>query len=411
MFRPTKPLLPPALALVALLSAAVTACADPVEPPFVAASFVRHDETTRNADRVTAAVEWNRLTRTIISRREPSPNWSARDFAMVSVAQYNAIIAAERAKSGGQHASIGGASAGAAAAVLGALFPMEQTVIAAQLAADAAYFRTLPNEKQDDFAAGVAIGRSSAAAVLARAAMDKSDLVWTGSIPTGAGIWKPSAAPAKPVNPRWGEITPWLMTSGSQFHPSAPPAFGSPAYQAALAEVRQYTDNRTPAQLTIAQFWNSDYGAGGPAGYFGAYASGLVTSRHFDERKAAQALALLHMAIMDASIGCYEAKYSYLVQRPYQGDPGITTPVGRPNHPSYPSAHSCLSSAGAAVLTSFFPDAAATLDAMVTEAGMARIYAGLHYRFDVDAGRTLGESVAALAITLARQGHAPIPLR
>ena len=98
--------------------------------------------------------------------------------------------------------------------------------------------------------------------------------------------------------------------------------------------MRRYSDERTPEQLRIAQFWNSGYGPGGPAGYFGTLAAQLATRQHLDERRAARVLAVLHMAIMDASIACYDAKYHYWLLRPYQADPAITTPVGRPNFPA-----------------------------------------------------------------------------
>jgi membrane-associated phospholipid phosphatase len=200
------------------------------------------------------------------------------------------------------------------------------------------------------------------------------------------------------------------MTSGDQFRPPPPPAFGSPGYLADLAEVRRLSDTRTPEQLQIAQFWASGYGAGGPAGYFGAAAVELITRQHLDERRAARVLATLHMAIMDASIGCYEAKYRYWYLRPYQADPAITTPVGKPNFPSYPSAHSCLSAAAGGVLGALFPTAADDLRAKVEEAGVSRLYAGLHFRFDVTAGQALGVGVADLALRLGPNGHQPIAL-
>jgi membrane-associated phospholipid phosphatase len=200
------------------------------------------------------------------------------------------------------------------------------------------------------------------------------------------------------------------MRSGDQFRPAPPPAVGSPEYLADLAEVRQLSDTRTAEQLRIAQFWQSGYGAGGPAGYFGSVAAELAARRRLDEREAARMFALLHMAVMDASIGCYEAKYAYWYIRPNQADPAITTPVNRPNFPAYPSAHSCLSAAGAGVLAALFPAAADDLHAMVEEAGVSRLYAGLHFRFDVTAGRELGEAVARLVLRRAPSDQRPIRL-
>lgn len=355
------------------------------------------------AERVTASALWNQRTREIISRRGGSSNVAARSFALVSVAQYDAVIAAERAKHRGEHPSEAAAAAAASAAVLTGLYPPEQSFIDAQLASDAAYFPTLPSERDADFDAGAAIGREVAAAVLAYAAMDGSKTPWTGTVPVGPGYWIPVSNPPQDAN--WGGVRPWFMRSADQFRPAPPPAFGSPEYLVDLAEVRYFSDTRTDEQLAIAKYWATGYGAGGPAGFFGSVGSGLAAREHLNERRTARMLAVMHMAIMDASIGCYEAKYLYWYIRPYQADAAITVPVTRPNFPSYPSAHSCLSSAAAGVLGGFFPSAKPDLQAMVEEAGMSRIYAGLHFRFDVTAGQQLGYGVARLALRRAPRGH------
>jgi len=360
---------------------------------------------------ITASEQWNLRTRMIIGRRATGPNDAARAFALVSVAQYDAVVAAGNARARGVHASDAGAAATASAVVLAALYPVEQQFIDSALTADAAYYPKLPSERETSFASGGERGRAIAAAVLARAATDGSTAIWTGTVPVGPGIWIPAPAPAKPQGALWGNVRPWLLSSGKQFRPSPPPAFGSPAEVDALAEVQHYSDTRTPEQLQIAQFWATGAGPGGPAGYFGNLAVQLAGRQHLDERASARMLAVLHMAIMDASIGCYDGKYFYWYIRPYQADLAITTPVARPNFPSYPSAHSCLSSAAGRVLTGFFPASADTLHALVEQAGVSRIYAGLHFRFDVDAGRQLGTSVGELALKLAPHGHEPIRLQ
>ena len=366
---------------------------------------------TAPADRETAAARWDVLTRLIVGRREAGPLGLSRTFALVSVARYDAVIAAEDAKVRGQHPSVAGAAARAAADVLAGLYPVEGPVVQAQLAADRAYFPGLPSERDADFAAGEDVGRRVAAAVLARAATDRSNAVWTGTIPTGPGFWRNAPPPAQPLAPLWGQVRPWVMASGDQFRPAAPPAFGSPEFLSSLAEVRHYADTRTPEQLAIAQFWGiTILNAGAPPGYFGALGLEMAARHHLDERQTSRMLALVHMATMDASIGCWDAKFAYWYIRPFQADPGITTPVGRPNFPSYPSAHSCLSAAGAGVLMGLFPEETNDLQAQVEEAGWARIYGGLHFDFDVTAGQDLGYSVARLVLDHAPRGHEAIPL-
>lgn len=388
----------------------IVACSDNAPTAPVSAASRATPATPGTTDRQTAAERWMALTRQIVGRREPSPVGTARSFALVAVAQYDAIIAAQDAKTRGRHPSEAGAAVSAAARVLGALYPAESATIAGQIAADATYFPTLPSEKDADFESGMSVGNGVAATVLARAATDNSTAVWTGTVPTGAGYWYGAPPPALPVAPLWGTVRPWLLTSGSQFRPAPPPVFGSPEFLTALAEVRHDSDTRTADQLAIAQFWAFGLGAGGPMGYFTDLATQYAMHRHMNEEQSARVFATMHMAMMDASIGCWDAKYAYWYIRPFQADPAITTPVGRPNFPSYPSAHSCFSAAAVGVLAGIFPSEAASLRAMVAEAGDARIFAGLHYRFDVIAGQQLGASVAALALEKMPVGHTAIPL-
>jgi membrane-associated phospholipid phosphatase len=89
--------------------------------------------------------------------------------------------------------------------------------------------------------------------------------------------------------------------------------------------------------------------------------------------------------------------------RPPQADPGIVTTFSVPNHPSYPSAHSCVSAAAATVLGSLFPDRTTELNGWVADAGLSRMYAGIHYRFDITAGRNLGEAVGQWALAHANR--------
>jgi len=117
---------------------------------------------------------------------------------------------------------------------------------------------------------------------------------------------------------------------------------------------------------------------------------------------------LTSTTMFDAAISCWDAKLTYWLIRPWNADTRIVplasmgTPP--PNHPSYPSGHSCVSSSGAEVLATFFPENRTELEAMVTEAGLSRMYGGIHYRFDIVAGQHLGRSVAAFTIAADASG-------
>lgn len=128
----------------------------------------------------------------------------------------------------------------------------------------------------------------------------------------------------------------------------------------------------------------------------------LVTAAHYDELAASHLFAILNSAAMDATIGCWEAKYYFLMLRPTMADPTITTVYPLPNHPSYPSGHSCVSASAATVLAAYFPAQAGNLNAGVIEAGLSRIYGGIHYRFDITAGQRLGSATAEWALAYDR---------
>jgi len=140
------------------------------------------------------------------------------------------------------------------------------------------------------------------------------------------------------------------------------------------------------------------------------FASEMIVSHRNSERETARVLALANMAAFDVLNACFDAKFAYYLIRPSQADPLINLPVGLPNHPSYPSGHSCITSAYATVLASVFPDESERLQGMVVEAGLSRMYGGLHYRFDCEVGQALGRDVAEWVMRVTAGGHTAIPL-
>jgi membrane-associated phospholipid phosphatase len=201
------------------------------------------------------------------------------------------------------------------------------------------------------------------------------------------------------------------MTSGAQFRPAPPPAFGSPQFSDALAEVRKISDTRTEEQKQIAIFWNLPAGTHQPPGYWNAEAATLALRYRLNERDAAHTMALMNMTSYDAVVASHEAKYHYWLVRPSQADAGIVLPIGLPNFPSYPSNHASISAAMARVLGDRFPSEARRLDDLADQAALSRVYGGIHYRFDGEAGLSLGRTVAAWALAHDVNGHQPFDLR
>jgi hypothetical protein len=165
-----------------------------------------------------------------------------------------------------------------------------------------------------------------------------------------------------------------------------------------LAEIRLLSETRRPEQLAIARFWSFPTGTPTPPGYWNQVASDFIEQHGLNEREATHVFALMDAAMVDAAIGCWDAKFFYWYIRPSQADAAITLPIGLPNHPSFPSAHSCISSAATTVLAHFFPKHAKDLQNQLELAGLSRMYGGIHYRFDIDAGQALGKSVGKYAI-------------
>ena len=342
-------------------------------------------------------VRWNAIARAQTHTHAMSQQAGVRTFAYLSLAQYNATVAAQHAKGKRDHPSVGAAVAGASAVVLASVFPDQAAYFDAQVGAQMGE----PDEDdQDDadFAAGEALGRAVGAAVLASAATDGFTASVAGVvIPVCPGCWL-SAPGGAPVFPLLGQMRPFFLRTGSQFRPNAPPAFGSPAYVTALAEVRRFSDTRTHEQDSLAKFWAKPAGFAVIHAYANQIATDEITKFRLGERRAAHVLALMNMTSMDALIASHDAKYTYWLIRPTQADPSIVLAIPLPNHPSYPSNHACVTGASMAILASFFPRDADYLSGLADQAGVSRIYGGIHYRFDMDAGFTLGRTVARYAI-------------
>ena len=348
-----------------------------------------------------ATVVWNAEARRVVSATSLSSPAATRAYTLPSVAQRIVLtrIGADTLRTSSR-AAIGYASA----RLLTAMAPTQ--AVAIQLA--------LQNELRQPtagtasaLAAGQTLGEFIADSLLRLRAGDTTVLLGEVTLPTGPGVWA-TAAGRLPVNPRWGEARPWLLTSAAAITVPAPPALTSPAFLSALAEVRQISTTRTDAQLAIANYWVYGSGTPTPPGYWNGVASDLCVHYQVSELQCATILATLNQAMMDAGIVTWVAKYRYLLPRPIQMDPAITTPVGLSNHPSYPSAHSSYSSTAGVVLSWFFPRERPLLETWVKDANLSRIYGGVHYRFDGDASDAIGRQVGALYVaTLSAAGLRP----
>ena len=288
-------------------------------------------------------------------------------------------------------------AAGAAATVLSYLWPADEATFTGW-AEEVAHSRLLAGtDWPSDVAAGLELGRQVGQAVVAWAEADSSDAKWTGSVPEKLGQWTGT----EPVEPLAGTWKTWVLTSGSQFRPGPRAAHDSEQMRQELAEVREF--KRTNLTNLIAHYWEY-YGGRAYYEYWNIHAGRKIFEYRLDANppRAARIYALVHMGLHDAAVACWDAKYTYWEARPAMLDPEITPLFVTPNHPSYPSAHSCLSGAATEVLAHLFPREAGYFTGLANEASEARIWAGIHVRSDVVVGLALGRAVADVVVARAR---------
>ncbi|MEY3176618.1 MAG: Serralysin precursor [Planctomycetota bacterium] len=380
---------------------------------------------------------WNDITLQAIRDERPAPPMASRALAMVSTAVFDAVNSIDgryQSYSGvapvSPLASVDAAAASAARDILVSLFPARAATF------DTALTATLAGLPADSSTTtGVDAGRAAAASILALRAADGKDVI-SPYAPSGTpGSWAPTVPAFAPaVLPQWGGVKPWSMTIGSQFRPPAPPAITTTEYSSAFALVRQLgaqnSTIRRADQTATAFFWAGGPGTATPPGQWNMIAQTVAEQQDLSTPETSRMYALLNIALADAAIACWDAKYFYDYWRPITairnghadgnagtpGDPAWQPLLTTPAFPSYTSGHSTFSSAAAAVLTAFYgtdtiaftatsevPGVAnrsfRSFTAAANEAGMSRIYGGIHFGFDnkagLSSGRALGNWVAS----------------
>ncbi|HVL97639.1 MAG TPA: vanadium-dependent haloperoxidase [Solirubrobacteraceae bacterium] len=355
---------------------------------------------------------WIRRALGSVAHHTKNPPAASRAYALVSIAACDAAVAAAHWQTvhGGGHPSVRTAIAGAASRALKAVFPEEPGArldADARAAADAevAAGRAAPAAAS----AGLELGRRVAARVVRRVRGDRVDPLWDGPRPRDRGSWAPPpgsvARPVAPLAARWHT---WLLPSPSAVRPPAPPRYGSPEYLAAAAEVVRVGRSLTPEQTRIARFWAGGENTGLPPGIWNQVALEVVRDRRLSPFRSARTFALLNAALADAGVATWDAKYAYWSARPVNAVADLGLAQGwqpllpTPTFPSYPSGHSAYSAAAATVLAHLFPDQADLFAAKAEEAAQSRLYGGIHFRFDNDAGLRMGRAIGRRAVARAR---------
>jgi membrane-associated phospholipid phosphatase len=354
---------------------------------------------------------WIQIAQQMVASANPAPTLSTRAMALVSVAMYDATVAAWNSKyaysrphpadissdivpivnttNSPSYPNEHAVTAGAACMVLSYLFP-DQTEALMGMEAQAAHSRVLAGAAfPSDVARGMELGEAVGLAVIEYASGDGSGQVSNMVFPPATGVWNN----ANPVTPLAGTWKPWVLAAGNQIRLNAPPAFGSADANAQYDLVKNLARNNTTNHS--AWFWQPSF-----IFPWGDTMHREIFENHLDANapRAARVYALGTIAQHDATIACWDTKYTYLELRPSMADPTVATLFANPGHPGYPSGHACASQASAAVLSYLFPSDAAALQAMGTDAGMSTFYAGIHTQFDVQQGFALGGAVGNAVI-------------
>jgi PAP2 superfamily protein len=307
--------------------------------------------------------------------------------------------------------------------------------------------KSLETKLRDDLAASLpsdvlarseALGKAVAARILEWSRGDRGAVVENLGFPleyelaVGVARWVPTSLivqQQKPLLPNWGQNRTFAMPGATFCNVTSPPVYSeeksSTFYREAL-EVYRVTRSLKADQREIARFWADDpMLSPTPPGHWISIALQILERDKADLEKSVDVLARLGVALADSFIACWQAKFQYDLLRPVTYirriiDPRWESQITTPPFPEYPSGHSTQSGAAAMVLTHLFGENFAFQDrtherdgipprsfpsfwAAAQEAGMSRLYGGIHFRTAIERGLEQGRCVGAFAVALLTQ--------
>ena len=393
----------------------------------------KHSSNDAFTDSVSQVIQWNRILLSIVRTpgAQPATVHPTRSFAIMHAAIYDAVNAIDRThapylvKVDGvrKHASQEAAAAGAAHEVLAALYPSFKAMLDADLQESLANIGSGREVNE-----GLQLGQDVGSQVLALRSSDGSDappLPYVFGNAPGDYQSTPPNFPKQPQFTNWSHVTPFALQHADQFRPEPPPALDSDTYADAFNKTKSLgIANSTAAtadQALTGRFWN-----GAIQNYWNEIAQTSAIDFGLTTTQSARLFALLNLSFADSVIAFYDAKYTYNFWRPVTAIRDASTAINvnttaDPNwlpevtnttpDPSYPGAHAVISAAGAKVLISFFdrdylkfqvtsevlPGVERSFDSFsdaAQEATLSRIFAGVHFQFDLSSGQRLGSQVA-----------------
>ena len=380
---------------------------------------------------VNPVIEWNRSLLVVLRTpgAQPATIHSTRSFAMMHAAIFDAVNSitktyppyAVHLQHVSREASTQAAADQAAHDVLVSLYPTFSAALDSELQLDLEQIQDGQHKTQ-----GIEIGEKVAAEIVALRSGDGSGFTLPPFIPNSAPgsyqLTPPNFAPADFI--QWSRVKPFAIDSPSEFLPAPPPELTSDRYTDSFEEVKSLglitSATRTSDQTEIGKFWN-----GNIQDFWNEIAQSAALQDHLNLVRSAHLFALLNVSVADTVITFFEAKYTFDLWRPVtaiqlagtdnnpqtQPDPTwIPLSTKTAPDPSYPGGHSAVSASASLVLRAELGDKIsldvtseslpgvtrhfASFSEAAEEAGVSRIYAGQHFRFDHIAGKRLGRQVA-----------------
>ena len=384
------------------------------------------------AEAINVVIEWNRVLLAIVRTpgAQPATIHPTRSFAVMHAAIYDAVNAIDRTHKpylvrlfAPRDTSQEAAAASAAHDVLVALYPAVKSALDLDLQQSLAQ---IPDG--EDKTEGIRIGLAVVSRILVLRNNDGSNaqpIRYVFGDAPGDYQSTPPNFPKQPQFTHWSRVTPFALERANQFRPGPPPALTSDRYTDAFNQVKSLgiadSTAATADEALTGRFWN-----GAIQNYWNEIAQTASVAHNLTTAQNARLFALLNLSFADSVIAFYDAKYTYNFWRPVTAiragdtddntdtvaDPAWLPEVGKTTpDPSYPGAHAVISAAGAEVLISFFDRdhfefnvtsevlpgverSFTSFSAAAEEATLSRIFAGVHFRFDLTSGRRLGDKVA-----------------
>ena len=379
--------------------------------------------------RADVVTDWNNAALDAIRANNTAPPIASRSLAILHASIYDAVNGIARTHERYLVPSVAPASASRPAAASAAahkalvrLFPANASSFDALNAAILAGIPDGPRKR-----AGIVWGEFVATVMLVARAHDGSNAVVQPPGGSGPGVWVPTPPAFLPyLLPQWGFVVPFGMRNSSQFRPPGPPSLDSQQYAADYEEVKQLGalvgSTRTDEQTEIALFWADGAGTETPPGHWNSIAQIIGEAQGNTLEENARLFALLNIAMADAAICSWDAKYTFNFWRPVTAiafaEPQLNwmSFIVTPPFPDYVSGHSTISAAAATVLplfygtedlpfttgSDFLPGVyrsfSTCLDA-ADEAAVSRLYGGIHFRSANEDGLQAGMSIGQWTFT------------